>query len=68
MKLTPQQYADKLIEQYLNCDKIEFDTTHEDAIRYSLIDVQNTIDAVTAIADKKYEHYQEVKQILESKL
>ena len=84
MKLTPQQYADKLIEQYLNCDNVEFDTTHEDAARYSLIDVQNTIDANPMTYQKKkydtllneasheyvsnIEYYQEVKQILESKL
>ena len=47
MKLTPQQYADKLIEQYYALIPRfgDFKKNWKIAIEMSIIDVQNTIDA-----------------------
>lgn len=83
MKLIPEQYADKLIEQYYALIPRfgNFKKNWKIAIEMSLIDVQNTIDSYTELIDdnsswegykekaiSKLEYYQEVKQILKSKL
>lgn len=65
---TPTEKAKELIEKYLKLD-IEIGGQHDgyltmkmhDAKQCALIAVDEILNAVTTIADKKYEYWQEVK-------
>jgi hypothetical protein len=69
---TPTEKAKELIEKYLKLD-IEIGGQHDgyltmkmhDAKQCALIAVDEILNAVTTIADKKYEYWQEVKTEIE---
>jgi len=58
--------ADELIDKYYNDENLftESGITYRQACKYASICVDEILKAVTTIADKKYEFWQKVKQIL----
>lgn len=67
-----EKEAENLINLYLNMSygilKEYLPKPEITAIKAALITVDEILKAVTTIADKKYEFYIKVKQILENKL
>lgn len=72
---TEKEYANELIERYLRYTPVEFE--HEYTIKCAIIDVENTIKALTTAVNLEYSstkidigqsYYQTVLQILKERL
>jgi hypothetical protein len=62
--MTPKEKAEELFEKFNNPDTTHHPYVHN-AQQCALIAVNEILNAVTAIADKRYDYWQEVKQELE---
>ena len=63
-EMTPKEKAEELFEKFNNPDTTHHPYVHN-AQQCALIAVNEILNAVTAIADKRYDYWQEVKQELE---
>jgi hypothetical protein len=62
--MTPKEKAEELFEKFNNPDTTYYPYIHN-AQQCALIAVDEILNAVTAIADKRYDYWKEVKQELE---
>lgn len=64
--MTPKEKAKDLIQLFYNkqCSHSITELAYKSAIQCALICVEEVLDAVTTIADRKFEFYTEVKQEL----
>jgi hypothetical protein len=62
--MTPKEKAEELFEKFNNPDTTHHPYVHN-AQQCALIAVDEILNAVTAIADKRYDYWNEVKQELE---
>jgi hypothetical protein len=62
--MTPKEKAEELFEKFNNPDTTHHPYVHN-AQQCALIAVDEILNAVTAIADKRYDYWKEVKQELE---
>ncbi len=67
-EMTPKEKAEELIDKFIHSESQDGYNDVRDihaAIRCALIAVYEILNAVTAIADKRYDYWKEVKQELE---
>jgi hypothetical protein len=64
--MVPKEKAEKLVLRFMYLQEPNYNWFHKGlGKQYALIAVDEILNAVTTIADKKYDYYLEVKQEIE---
>ena len=63
--MTPKEKAEELVDKFVQYTPADSEFEYPYAKQCALIAVDEILNAVTAIADKRYDYWKEVKQELE---
>jgi hypothetical protein len=63
--MTPKEKAKELVDKFFKDERLYWVLSYNQAKQCALIAVNEILNAVTTIADKKYDYYLEVKEEIE---